>query len=140
MEHISLISRAEGGSISPNMAVSIYQTGDPEDDNIKTQSEQHVPYQRRNISTTRGNAVTIPNSMCRIRDARYEQLVVMLLPVRTACAVSETQHRTARGNAVTSPKSICRIRNQTYRQLVVILLPVRTACALSETQDTNSSW
>ena len=88
MEHISLISRAEGGSISPNMAVSIYQTGDPEDDNIKTQSEHHVPYQRRNISTTRGNAVTSPNSMYRIRDARYQQLVVTLLPVRTACAVT----------------------------------------------------
>jgi hypothetical protein len=81
MEHISLIFRAEEGSISPNMAVSIYQIGDLEDDNIKTQSEHHVPYQRRNKLTTRGNAVTSPNIMCRIRDTTYEQLVVMLLPV-----------------------------------------------------------
>jgi len=92
MEHISFIFRAEGGSISLNMAVSMYQTGDPEDDKIKTLSELHVSYQKKNIQTARGNAVTSPNSMCRSTDATYEQLVVMLLPFRTACAVSETQH------------------------------------------------
>ena len=65
MEHISFIFRAEGGSISLNMAVSMYQTGDPEDDKIKTLSELHVSYQKKNIQTARGNAVTSPNSMCR---------------------------------------------------------------------------
>jgi hypothetical protein len=90
MENISFIFRAEGGSISHNMAVPIYQTGDTED-NTKTQSEQHVPYQKPNMQTARGNAVTSPNSMYRIRSQSYRQLVVMLLPVRTACTVSEAR-------------------------------------------------
>ena len=120
------------------MAVSIYRTGDTEDD-IKRQSEQHVSYQKQNIQTSRGNVVTSPNIMCRISDATYRQLVVMLLPIRTSCAVSENI-QTARGNAVTSPNITCRIRNATYRQLVGMLLPGRTSCAVSETKHTDSSW
>jgi len=92
MEHISFIFWAEGGSISHNMAVPIYQTGDTEDDNTKTQSEQHVSFQKQNIQTSRGNVVTSSNRMCRIRNQTYRQLVVMLLPVRTACVVLEAKH------------------------------------------------
>ena len=111
------------------MAVSIYRTGDTEDD-IKRQSEQHVSYQKQNIQTSRGNVVTSPNIMCRISDATYRQLVVMLLPIRTSCAVSETKHTDSCGNAVTNPNIMCR-GDATYPQLVGMLLPVRTACAVT---------